>query len=1471
MEDDIPGLAVGFTIETGASSDELNRIAQLMNSTEVKAVQSAANIERATGGMVNLGRATAQISTFGNIATKEMRAAALETARAEKAGEGMVRQLQRQIETCGKTTSQIRDMRAEERALAAEGRGMTELAGRIRSLNTEMNRLEAASAGGAAGVRGSGSAFAALSPQIQDAATQISMGANAFSVLAIQGGQVAGQLTHVGGAVGKFATFMMGPFGIAITVAVLALGTLTKGLFGADEAMKAVEVQADHTGSAQSALGEMFDLATGKIVNNTQALRDNIYMQMVAMQQKAIIARQEATEKLSAGGLERPGGWDRAWRQISNPFEKRHETEAWMDSQTNRAANLEKIGKGVAAGTISLERAGAALEAARKKGMLTRDEYFAAQDSMSSFRNARSAGEAEKLMREALQTGKLPEAMFKADKATTKKAESSNRHAESLIREAEATEAQIRNLYALAAAYGDSGAAALVAEARVKAESDAIKKRGDVEAMVNRQVQLAIAQRVADAAKSTAAVQAQVEVQRAVNDAVAAGQVPAERAAELVKDQLADLPLLQAAQAAQQRGLVDEAMKVMKVLADQQALRADLRREEERARFNTAFAAGADRLADIREELRLVGATNRERNVALAVMKATREAEKFNPDDRAAYIGQQRDIAVIAEDLVDKQREYNDALNYTADKWDLIAQNVQSAAQGIAGAFGEAGRAVGDLASIYADYRAQEERADATHREAMKNLIGDHARQREIAKFQLASSTAQIGLYGDMASAAKGFFSEKSKGYRAIMAVEKVFRAFEFAMSIKAMVQDVMETTSSVANSAARATAAGAEGVATQAKLPFPLNIAAMAATAAALVAAGIAVLGSGGGGKSNLPQSNTGTGTVLGDGSAQSESIKNALNALKEVDTLMLNYSRQMAASLQSIESQIGGFASLLVRNADSLNASGGVAQGFNPNAIGSILGSIPLVGGILKGLFGTKTTVIGSGLYGGAQSIGSILGGGFDASYYSDVQKKKKFLGLTTSTKYSTQYTGADGTLENQFTLILRSFNDAILAAADPLGASTSAIQQKLNSFVISLGKIDLQGLTGEQIEEKLTAVFGAAADSMASAAFPLITQFQKVGEGAFETLVRVASTLEAVSSSLDILGQSAQGMSIAMKLGLADQFESVSALTGAVDAYFQSFYTKEEQAAARTAQMASVFQSLGLAMPNTLAGFRELVEAQNLNTVAGQATYATLLKLAPAFAELQTALEGAKSAADIASEKADLQRQLLELNGDTAALRALQLAKLDASNRALQQQVWAIQDAQAAAKAAEELRKAWQSVGDTIMDEVRRIRGLTDAAGGNSFAALQGQFNAATLAARGGDMDAAKSLPQLSQALLAAAADAATSRQELDRIRAQTAAALEATYGLIGQLGGNPAATNATLLNAGASSQPGGASNDNGSASLAASIDELRADLAAQRAEHTAALTAIAANTGKTAKTLENVTADSGGDAVSTRAAA
>ena len=583
-----------------------------------------------------------------------------------------------------------------------------------------------------------------------------------------------------------------------------------------------------------------------------------------------------------------------------------------------------------------------------------------------------------------------------------------------------------------------------------------------------------------------------------------------------------------------------------------------------------------------------------------------------------------------------------------------------------------------------------------------------------------------------------------------------------------------------------------------------------------------------------------------------------------------MLTSSRSQEASLKSIDAQIGSLAAVLVKSGN-VSADSSVAQGFKPNVIGSVLGSIPLVGGLLKSLFGSTTTVTGSGLTQGARSVGDILGSGFDARTYSDVEKTSKFFGITTGHSYSTVLGGsADAAVNQQFTLILKSFNDAIVAAAGPLGESTGAIQSKVSLFVFDLGKIDLKGLTGQQIEDKLNAVFGAAADSMAAAAFPGIERFEKVGEGAYETLVRVSTTVEAVTAALGELGQSTATLGIDAKMGLAGQFDSVSDLTSATDTYFQAFYTKAEQAAAKTAQFTDVFASLGLAMPSTLAGFRQLVEAQDLTSTAGQATYATLLKLAPAFADLQTSLNGAKSAADIMSEQQDLQRQLLEAQGNTAAIRALDLQNVDASNRALQQQVWAAQDAKT-------LADAWTSVGDTIETEIARIRGLSDTTGG-SFADVLGQFNAATTAARAGDQDAAKSLPGLSQSLLTAAEAAATSRQELDRIQAQTAASLEATYSVVTALAkGNVTASATTtadsLTTAAATSQAAATvpANDNVSDVMREVVADLKAEIEQLRNDNNAGHAATASNTGKLAKVMDAVTQASGGDAVSVAGAA
>lgn len=846
----------------------------------------------------------------------------------------------------------------------------------------------------------------------------------------------------------------------------------------------------------------------------------------------------------------------------------------------------------------------------------------------------------------------------------------------------------------------------------------------------------------------------------------------------------------------------------------------------------------------------------------------------------------------------------------------------EAAAQNMADAFGSVGGAIGAITVEITRFASAQVAAAQRVAEAER----EYGRTSfQYADARAAQASAEINHYGNLASAAKGFFKEGSDGYKALLAAEKVFRAFELAIAIKNAAvkigligaQTAAKVTSDTAMAASDTARAGVEQgnsiITTGIKaveavvnairsLPFPLNIAAGAITAGVIASLGVAISGAFGG-SPKLPAANDGTGTVFGDSTAKSESIAKAIDHLREVDTLTMRYSAAMLASLRNIEANIGGLTNLIIRTNGAEASAAGVNTGYQSTGVtgligrglegvGAVLNKIPIIGGILGGLvglvgkafgalFGTKTTITGQGIFGRGQSLADILSGGFDASYYSDVKKTKKFLGISMGSSYSTQYSAADAELERQFALIFSGFYDAISAAAGPLGLSLSDVQSRLQGFVVNIGKIDLKGLTGADIQEKLTAVFGAAADNLAKYAIPGLEQFQKVGEGYFETLIRVASSVEAVSSSLSLLGTSVEDLSLAAKMNLFDLFGSASDMTSATSEYFALYYSKAEQATAQTAQMARVFESLGLRLPQSIAGFRALVEAQDLTTEAGRAAYVTLIQLAPAFAELIGAAQDAASAAAIADERLSLERQLLEVQGNTAALRALDLAQLDESNRALQQQIWALQDQQKAADeaaaAAEKLRSAWESIADSLLSEVARIRGSMGS-GTKAYAQVLSEFNAATLATRAGDQEAAKSLPGLSQSLLTVAADAATSAQELARIQGQTAASLEQTVAIINGVAGLPTDT----AMAAASSTPTWweqfASNQSATASLPANdsatvlidgLASLKQELSDLRDEQRIASATIASGTSKTARILERVTPD--GDALAVRTAA
>lgn len=649
------------------------------------------------------------------------------------------------------------------------------------------------------------------------------------------------------------------------------------------------------------------------------------------------------------------------------------------------------------------------------------------------------------------------------------------------------------------------------------------------------------------------------------------------------------------------------------------------------------------------------------------------------------------------------------------------------------------------------------------------------------------TEAAQVSAYASMASAAKGYFGKQTAAYKVLHAAEVALRTYQLVSAVQANAKEIAAigakvaawvtgemsmTGAAAAGAASRAgasllegQAAAAAGVANQAKGDPYSAFPRMAAMAALMAALGFAVRG----GRGSAPVvTNTGTGTVFGDSDAKSESFGNSLKILNRTQDEALIYSRSMVASLRSIEYALAGATNIYLRTGGVSGLTGGIATGKLDTGLSSALGSIgglltPLGGGLLKGLatalFGKKVSIVGSGITAGAQSLASILDGGFQGGYYANVNTKKKAFGITYSNKTSTQTSDMDPALERQITAIFEGVGASVSVAAELLGQDMAAINQRLSSYVVSIGHVDLQGLDGKGVAERLSAVFGAQADKIAEAVIPGFERLRQVSEGYYETLTRVANQYESVNLYLARFGDALGTVGIEGAISadaLVRVFGGLDEYTGAAKQYYQDFYSESERTQRTGVELGQAFARLNLALPTTLTGYRDLVNAQDLSTAAGRDTYAMLLALGPAFAHVTNAAEAARKA--IADERSGLQDQLDQLMGNTAALRARELAALDVSNRALQERIWALQDEKEAADAA-------NSAGGRIVDWVAKLDGsalgLATAAQRASTGRLQ--YGAQLALARAGDKTALESITSTAGDYLQAARDSAGNQME------------------------------------------------------------------------------------------------------------
>lgn len=121
---------------------------------------------------------------------------------------------------------------------------------------------------------------------------------------------------------------------------------------------------------------------------------------------------------------------------------------------------------------------------------------------------------------------------------------------------------------------------------------------------------------------------------------------------------------------------------------------------------------------------------------------------------------------------------------------------------------------------------------------------------------------------------------------------------------------------------------------------------------------------------------------------------------------------------------------------------------------------------------------------------------------------------------------------------------------------------------------------------------------------------------------------------------------------KHALIELAGGLDALTTNLGTYVQNFYSEDERRAQAIKNMGATFAELGVPMIDLTQGseaarasFRHLVESQDLTTAAGQKTYAGLLAVAGAFAQLTPLAEAAASALETAKTATDSAFDVLE----------------------------------------------------------------------------------------------------------------------------------------------------------------------------------------------------------------------------------
>ena len=266
--------------------------------------------------------------------------------------------------------------------------------------------------------------------------------------------------------------------------------------------------------------------------------------------------------------------------------------------------------------------------------------------------------------------------------------------------------------------------------------------------------------------------------------------------------------------------------------------------------------------------------------------------------------------------------------------------------------------------------------------------------------------------------------------------------------------------------------------------------------------------------------------------------------------------------------------------------------------------------------------------------------------------------------------------------------------ITAMDNALAGVADSEQELNAMADAVQAVRLNANDAAGIQDQLAKRTIAAANVIDAEFTAALVNAGATAEEITQRFVNANAamqTLSAVAERLNLQWNSGTDGALRYADAIANQVGGVQQLAALQESYYQQYFTDAERTANLQSDLTSTLGQLGMTLPETREGFRALVEAQDLATESGQRNYAALLQVSGAFSELAPVTqEAAQSVTDFSEAirtRESLERELLQAQGDTSALRERELDSLrelagaeEQGLVALQRRIWALKDEEA-----------------------------------------------------------------------------------------------------------------------------------------------------------------------------------------------